>query len=139
LNNESNPSPGGLERRRQERFNYRPRPVVRLLVKPSFHNQWADLENVCAQGLRLGVTVPLRVETRLVLELPNWYPGPMGNLQAYVVYAIARPDEMGWSIGCRLAQPLSEDELVALATCGLTDSLRSESDELRPCASELVG
>jgi PilZ domain len=100
------------ERRQAPRHLCSERPVVRMLLRPSFERRVAVVRNLSASGACLHCTGPFRPSGRLALW---WDFGPWWNwriLSARIVYA-DEPAPGTWAVGCEFDQPLTEDVLDA--------------------------
>jgi hypothetical protein len=97
------------ERRRYARHLCNPRPVLNLLVRPSFFCGRALVHDASPGGVGLLVPQPLKVGSVLALQLREAPHGTSCTLLVRVVHATPFPAG-GWLIGCRLEQPLSEND-----------------------------
>jgi hypothetical protein len=98
------------ERRSCGRHGYHRQPLVRYLVRPSFHCGRAFLRDLSHEGLALLVSQPLPPGTVLVVQLRGRRPGGTHIQLARVVH-VAPHSPGRWLVGCRLTCPLSDDQL----------------------------
>ena len=98
------------ERRNAARHPYRRQPLVRYLVRPSFHCGRAFLRELSPEGLSLLVSQPLEPGMVLFVQLRGRRPGATHAQLAQVVHVT--PQSPGrWLVGCRLTCPLSDEQL----------------------------
>jgi hypothetical protein len=90
-----------------------PAPAVRYLVRPSFRNGWALIEDVSAGGVGLLLGEAAAPGTVLLIQLPGSQPGEAPNRLGRVVHARALPDGY-WVVGCQFNRPLADEELAAV-------------------------
>jgi hypothetical protein len=84
-----------------------------VLLQPNEELHFAVIADLSVRGIGLVLPVQLKCGTSLSLQLPLvWQCLPISH-RAQVVQVDHHSDQ-GWIYGCRLAQPLSEEELSAL-------------------------
>jgi hypothetical protein len=107
--------PAATERRGHVRYRDRtvPAPAVRYLVRPSFQNAWALLEEVSAGGVSLLLGHEVVPGATLLFHLTGPRPGEAHNRLARVVHARAVGDGY-WVVGCAFTRPLTGQELEAV-------------------------
>ena len=107
------PTPTGRRRHVRHRDRLIPAPAIRYLVRPSFRNCWALLEDVSAAGVGLLLGHAVAPGTVLLLQLGAYRPGHAFPRLARVVHARPRGDGY-WIVGCQFTRPLTEAELAAV-------------------------
>jgi hypothetical protein len=80
------PQLAGQDTRSQERYQCRPRTIVRLAVRPSFQNFPALVHDVSAEGIGFLLDHPLEPGTVLALQLDGERPGISVIRMAHVVH-----------------------------------------------------
>jgi hypothetical protein len=90
----------------------KPNFLIRLLVRPSYHNLRAFDNDLSRTGVGLFIDRNLDIGTTLVLQLLKEEHHSLIRV-AQVVHATEMGDGW-WLIGCRFAAPLPEKELHAL-------------------------
>jgi hypothetical protein len=89
--------------------------LIRLLVRPSFQNLRAFVNDLSLTGIGLLLNRALSVGDALAIQLWQEEYAPISIRLARVAHATLQADGW-WLVGCRFEQPLHEGELVALLT-----------------------
>jgi hypothetical protein len=101
------------ERRLEVRYRCSRSHMCRVLVRPSFRNLPAFLDQVSTSGVGLIIQERLEPGSVLALQLPSVRAG-MSQVQSACVIHV-HPDGHGaWFHGCSLSRPLSNHEIAAL-------------------------
>jgi hypothetical protein len=81
------PAPAGQDSRSQERYQCRPRTLVRLAVRPSFQSFPALAHDISAEGIGFLFNRPLEAGTVLALQLDGERPGISLIRMAQVIHS----------------------------------------------------
>ena len=100
----------GAERRQAARHACRRILPVPVLARPAFQKCTAFLKDISATGFGLITQGRLDRGSALFVQLHGHRPGTTHTHLARVVYS-HRHGASHWFVGCRLACPLSDDEI----------------------------
>lgn len=103
----------GMERRSNSRTQPVHRPLVHLLVKPSFFSVRAFLHDVSPTGIGFVLNRPLKPGSRLAFQLRNDQRGNTRIQSARVAHVTPQPGGL-WLVGCECSPPLAGEELCFL-------------------------
>jgi hypothetical protein len=106
----------GVERRAVSRALLRDRPLIHLLIKPSFFSVRAFVHDVGKAGIAFLVNQPLKPGSRVAFQLRNDRRGNTRIQSARIVHLASHPGGQ-WVVGCELSPPLAEEDLHYLASC----------------------
>ncbi len=98
------------ERRSMGRFPAAHRPLVHLLVKPSFFSVRAFVHDVSQAGIAFLLNRPLKPGSRLAFQLRDDRRGNTRIQSARVAHLTPQPGGY-WLVGCEISPPLSGEEL----------------------------
>jgi len=105
--------PPGFERRAAIRHNI-DRPTSCRAIALVCEKPWpAVVRDISTTGIGLILQEPVEIESFLAVELPRNFGAPPLRIQARVVINRPQPDGT-WLVGCRLARPLSSEEVESL-------------------------
>jgi hypothetical protein len=109
------PQPDGetsvpVERRAHARTPLPHRPLVQLLVKPSFQSVRAFIHDVSPGGIAFLINRPLKPGNRVAFQLRSDRRGNTRIQSARVIHLT--PQSGGnWLVGCELSPPLGDEDL----------------------------
>ena len=86
------------------------RPLVPLMIRPTYGSLRALVRDVSLAGIGLMLDRPLEPGSLLAIHLGAWRAGQSGVLLAEVVHATAQGNGE-WLIGCKLSRSLGDHEL----------------------------
>jgi hypothetical protein len=98
------------DRRGAARYHYRRQPLVRYLVRPSFHAGRAFLRDLSRHGMALLVTRLVEPGTVLFVQLRGSRRGITCTQLARVVH-VTEQSPGRWLVGCELTCPLNDEQL----------------------------